>query len=81
MVFIWKKDDMFKFYVNGKEVVRIKVVIVFRLKDVFIILEIGCFNNLFLVKFRILMEIDNFMLWEKVFISDEIDVFFKKGDN
>lgn len=78
VAFTWKNDDLLKMYVNGKEVARGKAVTVSRAKDAFTTLEIGRPNNSHSPHFRIPLEIDNFVLWERSLTSEEIKALAKK---
>lgn len=79
VAFTWKNHDLLKMYVNGKEVARGKAVTVSRPKDAFTTLEIGRPNNSHSPHFRISLEIDNFVLWERSLTSEEIKALAKKG--
>lgn len=75
----WKKDDLLKLYVNGKEMSSGKPMTVSRPKDSYSSLEVGRPNNSHSPNFRVPLEIDNIALWEKALTSKEINAFAKKG--
>ena len=81
VAFTWKKHDLLRLYVNGREVASGKSVTVSRPKDMFSTLEIGRPNNSHSPNFRVSLEIDNLALWEKALTSDEIDALANKGKN
>jgi len=78
VAFTWKKHDLLRLYVNGREVASGKSVTVSRPKDMFSTLEIGRPNNSHSPNFRVPLEIDNLALWEKALTSDEIDALANK---